>query len=98
MEERRDARFKDWRTEPGAPVVELAKLSDRPAIGARRRRHGSPRLDGDLDHVSVAPMTEQTPLVDSADLMRGGRLLSIRHNGAVYTLRITRQDKLLLTK
>ncbi len=35
---------------------------------------------------------------DAEDLTRGGREALIRFRGQVYTLRITRQGKLLLTK
>ncbi|MFN3615420.1 MAG: hemin uptake protein HemP [Rubrimonas sp.] len=34
----------------------------------------------------------------SADLLRGARKLMIDHEGEVYTLHLTRQNKLLLTK
>jgi hemin uptake protein HemP len=34
----------------------------------------------------------------SADLLRGARKLMIEHEGEVYTLHLTRQNKLLLTK
>lgn len=36
--------------------------------------------------------------IDSADLMAGARVLHIRHGDQLYTLRVTRQGKLLLTK
>ena len=36
--------------------------------------------------------------VDSSRLMGAERLLIIRHAGSDYTLRVTRQNKLLLTK
>jgi hemin uptake protein HemP len=38
------------------------------------------------------------PLHDAEELTGGGREALIRFRGKVYTLRITRQDKLLLTK
>ena len=34
----------------------------------------------------------------SADLFHGSKEICIDHNGAVYRLRITRQDKLVLNK
>ncbi len=37
-------------------------------------------------------------LVDSDELLRGGREVLIRHGGEVYRLRHTRNDKLILTK
>jgi hemin uptake protein HemP len=36
--------------------------------------------------------------VPSEELLRGERELRIRHQGACYVLRLTRQDKLILTK
>jgi hemin uptake protein HemP len=40
----------------------------------------------------------QTPQIDSRALMSGGRKLLIDHEGEIYTLQVTRQGKLLLTK
>lgn len=37
-------------------------------------------------------------LIDSAELLQHGTELQIAHDGAVYTLRLTRQNKLILTK
>ena len=36
--------------------------------------------------------------LDSADLFQGRTELLIRHRGEQYRLRVTRQDKLILTK
>jgi hemin uptake protein HemP len=41
---------------------------------------------------------EQSPVHDAEKLTAGGREALIRFRGQVYTLRITRQGKLLLTK
>lgn len=40
----------------------------------------------------------QVPLHDAHDLVEGGQQARITLNGMVYTLRITRQGKLILTK
>lgn len=45
-----------------------------------------------------APVQAPVREVTSEDLMEGDRLLNIRHGDALYTLRLTRQGKLLLTK
>lgn len=37
-------------------------------------------------------------LVSSRDLLGGEALLRIEHNGEIYTLRITRNGRLILTK
>ncbi|MDF3883455.1 hemin uptake protein HemP [Cupriavidus basilensis] len=47
------------------------------------------------DSLSAAPTGDAVPL---ETLMRGNNLLPILHNGEVYTLRITRYGKLILTK
>lgn len=36
--------------------------------------------------------------IDSAELMAGGNLLKIDHGGQIYLLRVTRENKLILTK
>jgi hemin uptake protein HemP len=36
--------------------------------------------------------------ITSQELLGGARLLQIEHNGEIYTLRITRNDRLILTK
>ena len=38
------------------------------------------------------------PIHDATDLTRGGDLANITLNGQIYTLRITRAGKLILTK
>ncbi|MEM6618233.1 MAG: hemin uptake protein HemP [Pseudomonadota bacterium] len=38
------------------------------------------------------------PRYRARDLSRGGDLVTIEHDGQVYTLRITRSNKLILTK
>jgi hemin uptake protein HemP len=44
------------------------------------------------------PAPDQPRAVTSADLLQGGRKLLILHDGETYTLQLTRQNKLLLTK
>ena len=50
-------------------------------------------------------MTEQQPppipappIIKSEDLLKGGQELIITHEGETYRLRITRNNKLILTK
>lgn len=40
----------------------------------------------------------ETRLVDAQELFLGGREVHIEHQGQLYRLRITRQNKLILTK
>jgi hemin uptake protein HemP len=47
---------------------------------------------------SAPQLTDTTPLHDAARLTRGGNLARILLNGQVYSLRITRAGKLILTK
>ena len=47
---------------------------------------------------AAAVPRELARAVDSAELFAGGREIVIRHAGSEYRLRITRTDKLILTK
>ncbi|WP_412555816.1 hemin uptake protein HemP [Shimia sp. MIT1388] len=47
---------------------------------------------------SIAGVEGGTPVYSAEDLTAGGNLAQIRLSEAVYTLRITRQGKLILTK
>ncbi|MEO1494984.1 MAG: hemin uptake protein HemP [Pseudomonadota bacterium] len=40
----------------------------------------------------------ERPLVSSEELLQGAKIITIDHEGTFYTLRLTRQNKLLLTK
>ncbi len=42
--------------------------------------------------------TAAPPALASADLLRGEKMVEIRHNGEVYRLQATRLGKLILTK
>ncbi|HEY5803266.1 MAG TPA: hemin uptake protein HemP [Lysobacter sp.] len=48
--------------------------------------------------LAASGLTLSTSLVESDDLLRGGREVLIRHGDEVYRLRHTRNDKLILTK
>jgi hemin uptake protein HemP len=39
-----------------------------------------------------------TPVLSSADLLRGAREVTILHAGEAYRLRVTSKDRLILTK
>ena len=43
-------------------------------------------------------MSDTTPIHDARALTKGGRVARIHLNGQIYALRITRADKLILTK
>ncbi|NEY91646.1 hemin uptake protein HemP [Rhodobacteraceae bacterium KMS-5] len=47
---------------------------------------------------SAAAFADAIPLHDAAKLTKGGNLARIALNGQIYSLRITRQGKLILTK
>ena len=55
----------------------------------------SPKTDS-LDGHSVE--TESLPTYESIGLLKGGREILIRHQGEIYRLRLTRNDKLILNK
>jgi len=42
--------------------------------------------------------TRPTPLVESAELLRGNKTVGIMHNGSLYRLQATKFGKLILTK
>lgn len=42
--------------------------------------------------------TAVVPVIESQELFRGGKQLMVLHAGQVYTLRQTRDNKLILTK
>ena len=48
--------------------------------------------------VAAAPDTSAIPRISSQLLLDGGRELVIQHQGGEYHLRLTRNDKLILTK
>ncbi len=48
--------------------------------------------------VSSAGPALSLPVVESAGLMAGGREIVIQHAGQSYRLRVTRANKLILTK
>ena len=50
----------------------------------------------DISH-STAPATRRFPTVDSTRLFAVGREIRIRHEGEEYRLRITSNNKLILT-
>ncbi|WP_109464127.1 hemin uptake protein HemP [Albibacillus kandeliae] len=56
--------------------------------------HAAPRvLETTSDDVS-----QSLPVYDANDLTKGGNLAQIRLDNQIYTLRITRAGKLILTK
>ncbi|HEU4669992.1 MAG TPA: hemin uptake protein HemP [Dyella sp.] len=48
--------------------------------------------------LSLRPASGTVPSVQSDALLQGARELVIRHQGGEYHLRLTRNDKLILTK
>lgn len=44
------------------------------------------------------PIPEQHPTYRATDLTKGTRIAQIQHGDQVYTLRITKAEKLILTK
>jgi len=57
--------------------------------------------DSDLQNVvseEVQPTSGTQPQVSFADLARGFREVIIEHQGQIYRLRVTRNEKLILQK
>lgn len=44
------------------------------------------------------PAISSVKIVPSNEILGGGSEVQIEHNGMIYRLRVTRQDKLILTK
>ncbi len=44
------------------------------------------------------PAVQEVRTVESADIFRGQSEIMIRHDGAIYRMKITRQGKLILNK
>jgi hemin uptake protein HemP len=55
-----------------------------------------------LDHAGGGRATGELhrppTLIESVDLLKGGKTLGILHNGSIYRLQTTRLGKLILTK
>jgi hemin uptake protein HemP len=51
-----------------------------------------------IDPEAASARTEQQRLVRARDLVGGDKILRIEHQWQIYTLRITRNDRLILTK
>ncbi|MDG2519103.1 hemin uptake protein HemP [Lysobacter sp. OAE881] len=79
-------------------------MSTRPTLLQLKPR--TQRLSPPIASVAAIPSASTLPasapfaqgLLDSDDLLRGGREVLIRHGDEVYRLRHTRNDKLILTK
>ena len=55
-----------------------------------------------LDHAgggrAAADAVRPAPLLESAELLKGGKAVGILHNGSLYRLQATKLGKLILTK
>jgi hemin uptake protein HemP len=71
----------------------MSKTDDRTSEGVPASR-GSAALSDMASPVEPAPV----PRVESTTLFQLGREVVIVHNGQEYRLRITKSDKLILTK
>lgn len=62
---------------------------------ARIRRAG---LEAGTQSSGVGEAASRAPVVTSEDLLKGGHELQIIHQGEVYRLRLTQNNKLILQK
>jgi hemin uptake protein HemP len=82
----------------------MADSCDAPNVGGRTRVSGSEYLPerrveaSRRAHAVPAPRGPSMRTVQSTALLGGEGLLGIEHNGALYTLRRTRNGRLILTK
>ena len=89
------------RVEVAAPVSQQTRQHRRePASAIASVRSAVAALPARLEALmrNDAPATQTAPAVPLETLMQGATTLPILHNGDVYTLRITRYGKLILTK
>ena len=49
-------------------------------------------------HESMQRSGDSSAMLDSVELLRGNKAVTIQHNGAVYRLQSTKLGKLILTK
>ena len=71
----------------------------RPMAGAARGRGVMPEAGANQPSLRVMELRSSLPhSIDSSDLLRGCGHVLILHAGHVYTLRRTRENKLILTK
>lgn len=71
------------------------------ALPARAAAAVSETIDGPVRRLASPPRPAAGPLarrVTSQALLDGGHELVIQHHGSEYHLRLTRNDKLILTK
>ncbi len=59
--------------------------------------HALQRLTGEAAPPAAQAAAGRQP-IDSRELLRGGRVIEIAHEGTVYRLQATRLGKLILTK
>lgn len=68
------------------------------AIRFQERCLNSSNTAGHNNQSADQPQPENCPVLQATELFRGGREVVIRHDGQDYRLRITRQNKMILTK
>lgn len=69
-----------------------------PDQAAHRRAQSEPAIPGKTVTPEAGSTIARLPIHDLVDLLRGGTEALIRHDGQLYSLRVTRANKLLLTK
>lgn len=88
----------------GKPVLKAHIRPDRLEILQAAVDHGAPSdapLESILDRLENPKMEaarQDYPTFDARDLTVGGSIAQIKLDGQMYMLRITRQQKLILTK
>ncbi|OJT96160.1 MAG: hemin uptake protein HemP [Rhizobium sp. 63-7] len=56
------------------------------------------KIDKPTDRTPVRPVDDGPRVIDTSDLFAGDSEVIIRHEGALYRMKITRQGKLILNK
>lgn len=65
---------------------------------SRPGRFPAPGAPGSAPPANGNATTNDVPQISTAQLFRGGNEVLIEHRGERYRLRLTRQDRLILTK
>lgn len=79
----------------------ITRADGAPAADARRSAESAGRGDDVVNEPIEGPDGEAgsaVPRIEAAALFGGRRFVHITHAGQVYTLRVTRNDRLILTK
>jgi len=74
------------------------KTEGTPVVAARAETTHASEAGGDAHGEGATGTPEPPRTLDARELLGERRILLIAHRGEIYTLRLTRNDRLILTK